>query len=85
MTAPRSARLPSGVETVVHRSDSERQTTLLGRVSGPIFDPAWTSRAPDLEELVLAYMSDPEASDVPPPVAVGLSSDRDGHQVESRR
>jgi ABC-2 type transport system ATP-binding protein len=33
------------------------QTTVLVRTSGPVLDPAWTVAKVDLEDLVLAYMS----------------------------
>jgi ABC-2 type transport system ATP-binding protein len=45
-----------GVEAVVQASHAERQTTLLVRTRGPVYDPAWTVQDVDLEELVLAYM-----------------------------
>src|SRR5919109_1215180 len=45
-----------GVAAVVQASHSERQTTLLVRTTGPVYDPAWTVQDVDLEELVLAYM-----------------------------
>ena len=34
-----------------------RQTTLLVRLNGPVIDPAWAVDEPNLEEIVLGYMS----------------------------
>jgi ABC-2 type transport system ATP-binding protein len=50
---------------VVSASRTERQAVLLVRPRGPIADPAWTVRPAGLEELVLAYMSDPTAGTGP--------------------
>ena len=49
------AHLPSDQE-VIEASHTDRQSTLLVRSSGPIFDPAWTVEQVGLEDLVLAYM-----------------------------
>jgi ABC-2 type transport system ATP-binding protein len=48
-----------GIAAVVRESHSDRQSTLLVRVDGPIADPAWSVHEVDLEELVLAYMGEP--------------------------
>lgn len=50
---------------VVSASLTERQAVLLVRQHGPIVDPAWTVRPAALEELVLAYMSEPTAGTGP--------------------
>ena len=42
--------------TVVHAVRTARQTTLLVRLGGPVFDPAYEASDVDLEELVLGYM-----------------------------
>lgn len=47
-----------GIAAVVRESHSDRQSTLLVRVEGPIIDPAWSVHEVDLEELVLAYMGE---------------------------
>jgi ABC-2 type transport system ATP-binding protein len=44
---------------------AERQASLLVRAHGPIHDPSFTLRAATLEELVLAYMSTPDAGSAP--------------------
>jgi hypothetical protein len=45
---------------------------LLVRARGPIHDPSFTVRAATLEEIVLAYMSTPQAGGAP---ALGLAHD----------
>jgi ABC-2 type transport system ATP-binding protein len=56
-----------GVASIVERTDSERQTTLLVRTAGPVLDPAWTSEPVTLEDLVLAYLARPGATALPAP------------------
>jgi len=58
--------------TVVQADYAERQASLLVRAHGPIHDPTFTVRQPTLEELVLAYMSAPDAA-IPP--ALRLAND----------
>jgi ABC-2 type transport system ATP-binding protein len=55
------------VHDVVHASYTERQTTLLVRANGHVYDACWDVRDVALEEVVLAYMSRPTAD--PPLVA----------------
>jgi ABC-2 type transport system ATP-binding protein len=50
--------LPAGWD-VIEESHAGKQSTLLVRTSGPILDPAWTVRPVGLEDMVLAYMSQP--------------------------
>jgi ABC-2 type transport system ATP-binding protein len=50
--------LPAGWE-VIEESHAGKQSTLLVRTSDPVLDPAWTVRPVALEDLVLAYMSQP--------------------------
>jgi ABC-2 type transport system ATP-binding protein len=47
---------PGGVD-VLEESHTDRQTTLVVRTSAPVVDPAWSTAALDLEDLVLAYMA----------------------------
>jgi ABC-2 type transport system ATP-binding protein len=54
----RVARLAADVH-VVHASSTDRQANLLIRTTTAMLDPAWASRPVALEELVLAYMSQP--------------------------
>jgi ABC-2 type transport system ATP-binding protein len=50
--------LPAGWD-VIEESHAGKQSTLLVRTTDPILDPAWTVRPVSLEDLVLAYMSQP--------------------------
>ena len=58
LTGPRRDpdALPAG-QQVISASYADRQTTLLVRASTPVMDPAWTVSEVNLEDLVLAYMS----------------------------
>lgn len=49
-------RLPPGLE-VIHADRSLRGSTVLVRTDGPPPDGPWTAAHPELEELVLAYMT----------------------------
>jgi len=44
------------VHTVIEQSQTERQTTLLVRANGPVFDPSWEVQGVSLEDIVLAYL-----------------------------
>ena len=50
--------LPASWE-VIEESHAGKQSTLLVRTYEPVLDPAWTVRPVSLEDLVLAYMSQP--------------------------
>ncbi|MGX7677883.1 ABC transporter ATP-binding protein [Jatrophihabitans sp. DSM 45814] len=63
-------RMPAGVE-VLSRSPHERHTTLLVRTREALLNPALTTNAVDLEELVLAYLERPPA----PAIAAARSED----------
>jgi ABC-2 type transport system ATP-binding protein len=67
LTGPAAkAEAVAAAHPVVSASISDRQATLLVRQAGPIIDPAWSVRPAALEELVLAYMSEPTAGAAPP-------------------
>jgi ABC-2 type transport system ATP-binding protein len=55
------ATLPAD-QQVISASHTDRQTTLLVRTDAPIHDPAWTVGQLGMEDLVLAYMSQPAAN-----------------------
>jgi ABC-2 type transport system ATP-binding protein len=57
----------AGVASVIQRSHADRQSTLFVRTNGPIHDPAWEVHRVGLEDLVLAYLGQPNATAVPPP------------------
>jgi ABC-2 type transport system ATP-binding protein len=42
---------------IVREDTTPRQTTLLVRLNGPVIDPAWAINEANMEEIVLAYMS----------------------------
>jgi len=66
LTGPAArAETIAAAHTVVSASVTDRQAALLVRQAGPIVDPAWTVRPVALEELVLAYMSEPTACAAP--------------------
>jgi len=60
LTGPRRdpTRLPAD-QHAISASHTDRQTTLIIRTDAPIHDPAWTVSQISLEDLVLAYMSQP--------------------------
>jgi ABC-2 type transport system ATP-binding protein len=61
LVGPRHGHEPiPGVAAVIRASHTDRQSTLLARVDGPVEDPAWTSLEVTLEEMVLAYLADGE-------------------------
>ena len=41
---------------VIRESHTERQTTLLVRANGHVYDSCWELHEVDLEEIVLAYL-----------------------------
>ncbi|MGI5183375.1 ABC transporter ATP-binding protein [Dactylosporangium sp. CA-152071] len=47
-----------GVAAVVRARHTDRQSTLLVRVTGRVTDPSWTVHELTLEDLILAYLSD---------------------------
>jgi ABC-2 type transport system ATP-binding protein len=59
---------------IVREETTPRQTTLLVRLNGPVLDPAWTIDEPNLEEIVLGYMSADQAARGADPVATRLSA-----------
>ena len=65
-------RLPSDWE-VIEQSDTDRQSTMIVRHEEPILDPTWRVEQLDLEDLVLAYMSQARG-DQNAPTLVGVRS-----------
>jgi ABC-2 type transport system ATP-binding protein len=64
LTGPRrdEVTLPAN-QHVISASHTDRQSTLLIRTEARILDPAWTISQLTLEDVVLAYMSQPAAAD----------------------
>jgi ABC-2 type transport system ATP-binding protein len=57
LTGPRDgAEDVARVHEVVRETHAERQTTLLVRANGHVYDARWTVHELDLEEIVLAYL-----------------------------
>ena len=58
LSGPRHDReaLPSD-QQVISESHTDKQSTLIVRTDAPILDPSWLVEQPDLEDLVLAYMT----------------------------
>ena len=57
LTGPRSdAADVVRVHDVIRESHTDRQTTLLVRANGHVYDSCWEQHEVDLEEIVLAYL-----------------------------
>jgi ABC-2 type transport system ATP-binding protein len=57
LTGPRSdAAMIARVHQVIRASHTERQTSLLVRANGHVYDACWELHDVDLEEIVLAYL-----------------------------
>jgi ABC-2 type transport system ATP-binding protein len=57
LTGPRTdAGAVARVHQVIRESHTERQTTLLVRANGHVYDACWEMHEVDLEEIVLAYL-----------------------------
>jgi ABC-2 type transport system ATP-binding protein len=62
LVGPRTtADAVASIHNVVEERHTDRQTTMLVRVNGRIFDPSWEVQEVSLEEIVLAYMGQPGA------------------------
>ncbi len=48
----------AGVAAVIKASHTDRRSTLLVRITGPVDDPSWTMHAVSLEDLILGYLAD---------------------------
>jgi len=59
---------------IIREDTTPRQTTLLIRGSGPVIDPAWAVEEPNLEEIVLGYMSQDDPVRRAGPEAARLSA-----------
>jgi ABC-2 type transport system ATP-binding protein len=60
--------------SIVQEDTTTRQTTLLLKLNGPVIDPAWAIEEPNLEEIVLGYMSQDQAGHGTGPEAARLSA-----------
>jgi ABC-2 type transport system ATP-binding protein len=59
-------------QQVIEESHTDKQSTLLVRSDGPILDPAWTVKPVTLDDLVLAYMSQPRGTERVPHQGLSL-------------
>ncbi|MEV0155962.1 ABC transporter ATP-binding protein [Micromonospora sp. NPDC050686] len=57
---------------VIARSGAGRQVNLLLRGTAAVADPRWTGRAAGMEEIVLAYLRDPDLAALPRPTLAVL-------------
>lgn len=78
LTAPRrTVDSIASSHQIVSERHTERQTTLLVRLGGPVHDPSWEVADVGLEELVLAYMGRKDQR-IPDTLARPLSAVRGG-------
>jgi ABC-2 type transport system ATP-binding protein len=68
----------SSVHTVIEASHTERQTTLLVRTNGPLFDPSWEVQDVSMEDIVLAYLSQQAGERWPAPPS---AREQEGREV----
>ena len=61
----------ASLHNVIEVSHSKRQTTLLARLNGQVFDSAWQQQDVSLEDITLAYLG--QARDQPSADAAGLA------------
>lgn len=61
LVGPADRPQPQAVRQVLARTTRERQLTLVAELDAPILDPAWETHPLTLEDLVLAYLRDPDA------------------------
>ena len=63
LTGPRTdAAVVARVHQVIRESHTERQTALLVRANGHVYDACWEMHEVDLEEIVLAYLGQTDAA-----------------------
>jgi ABC-2 type transport system ATP-binding protein len=75
----------ASLHNVIEVNHSDRQTTLLVRVNGHLFDPSWEAHDVTLEDIVLAYLGQSAADQQPtrpPRPAIALLAE---HGEEARQ
>jgi len=75
LIGPRRDPATVGPHQVVAASHTQRQSTLLVRVAGPVHDPAWAVHDVGLEQLVLAYMRHPQTTALARPTLAAVPPD----------
>ena len=73
LVGPRRDQPPDGLE-VIAVTQTSRQSSYLVRGTSPTLGAEWQDLQPDLEEVVIAYLSNPDAH-TEPPVSIGARSD----------
>jgi ABC-2 type transport system ATP-binding protein len=76
LVGPGRDQPPEGLE-VIAVTQTSRQASYLVRGTPPTLGAEWQDLQPDLEEVVIAYLSNPDAHTAPP-VFVGTGSNPDG-------
>jgi ABC-2 type transport system ATP-binding protein len=74
LIGPRCDSAVARVEAIVQESHTERQTTLLVRGNGRLYDARWSVSELGLEEIVLAYLAQSSTSYVPGPTSLEVAS-----------
>jgi ABC-2 type transport system ATP-binding protein len=75
LTGPRcDPAVVARVEAILQQSHTERQTTLLVRGNGHLYDARWTVSELSLEEIVLAYLAQPAISPPSARAQLGVAS-----------
>ncbi|HEX8728560.1 MAG TPA: hypothetical protein VF739_08065, partial [Ktedonobacterales bacterium] len=78
----------ASLHNVIEASHTDRQTTLLVRLNGQIFDPAWQQQDVSLEDITLAYLGrsrDQLTMDAPMVESAALASTSDGRDGHDTR
>jgi ABC-2 type transport system ATP-binding protein len=70
----------ASVHTIVESRQTARQSTLLVRTNGPLFDPSWEVEDVSLEDIVLAYLG--QQTDARRPVAPPAQRAQDVEEME---
>jgi ABC-2 type transport system ATP-binding protein len=64
----------ASIHNIVEASHTARQTTLLVRLNGALFNPSWEVRDVSLEDIVLAYLGQPAVNGEPDERDLSLAS-----------
>jgi len=67
----------ASVHTVIEARHTDRQTTLLVRTNGPLFDPSWEVQDVSMEDMVLAYLGQQTRDRVPAPPSARARNGRE--------
>ena len=76
-----AAKTIASLHNVIEASHTARQTTLLVRLNGQLFDPSWQSQDVSLEDIVLAYLGQSRGEQPPTEDAFGSIDTLDEEEV----